>query len=109
MLWLNDENMKNKIILYSCLIILGTFICAKNTSEDKNKEDKSERTTTSKITIVLDGKRISNELLDQKYTIGEAKYIGGSLDPRVAIYLYGEKYRNGIQFFESKNKEVLEN
>jgi len=73
---------------------------------DNPKDSTDMKPDISKVVIYLDGVRVNEEILKEKSKNGE-KFSGtGTTIPRLAIKLCGEKYRNGLVFFETeKNKK----
>jgi hypothetical protein len=67
----------------------------------------SVKPTQSKIVFILDGKRVPMDTIIKKMQLNEIEGGEGVADdfPKRAIQLFGEKYRNGLIFFETIKKE----
>lgn len=97
-------SMKTHHLLFMLLFGFCFFSPVANIAQDKNEVEKGIPVDTAKYIFFLDKKRASAS--STLYKMHEPTVIlkVGYGNPRDAIFLFGEKARNGIMIFESNNK-----
>ena len=89
------------------VIMLFAGNCCYATGDNDDNGGKAV-TDTLRIIFFLDGKQVPYSVIREKGQNGELGSGTGAANPKDAVRRYGEKFRYGVVFFNSKEKEKTE-
>ena len=88
-------------------LLLGLFICplfiyGNDNKQNKDQTENDQSKDTTKVSFFIDEKQVPFKYFFDQYQKDSVIFIGGESDPRMAIYYYGEKFRNGVFFYKKR-------